>query len=177
MPTTRKPKKARTSRELEIFSDIENLDVMLGGNLFDREESEDSILARRPESASCNASDNEESPHLNTRENRSGNSSDRGQIFTGASSSAQINRISGELNFRISREMDEMMNSVSVQIHRATIDDYIYSLKLLILISVNISSQKFFGVILDCCFQLHSCGRLYVSNVIVQAAKRVQLFS
>ena len=41
MPTTRKQKKARKSRGLEILSDIENLDVMLSGNHFDREESED----------------------------------------------------------------------------------------------------------------------------------------
>ena len=92
---------------------------MLGGNHFDREESEDSILARRPESASCNASDNDDSPQLNTRENRSGKSTDCGQISTGASSSAEFNLLSGELNLRISREMDEMMNSVSVQIQRA----------------------------------------------------------
>ena len=45
------------SRGLERFSDIENLEVMIDGNHFDREESEDSILARRPESASCKASD------------------------------------------------------------------------------------------------------------------------
>ena len=37
-------------------------------------------------------------------------------------SSAEINRLSSELNFRISREMDEMMNSVSVQIQRAISD-------------------------------------------------------
>ena len=48
MPTTRKQKKARESRELERMSDIENLDVMLGGNHFDGEESEESILARSP---------------------------------------------------------------------------------------------------------------------------------
>ena len=36
-----------------------------------------------------------------------------------ANSSAEINRLSSELNSRISREMDEMMNSVSVQIQRA----------------------------------------------------------
>ena len=35
------------------MSDIENLDVMLSENHLDREESEDSILARRPERASC----------------------------------------------------------------------------------------------------------------------------
>ena len=122
MPTTRKQKKARLSRGLEIFSDIENLDVMIGGNHFDREESEDSILSRRPESASCNASDKGGSPHLNTRENRSGISTDRGQNSTGASSSAEFKKLSGELNLRISREMDEMMNSVSFQIWRAIND-------------------------------------------------------
>ena len=95
---------------------------MLAGNHFDREESADSILARRPESASCNASDNEGNPHFNTRENRSGNSTDRGQNSTGASSSAEFDKLSGELNLRISREMEEMMNSVSVQIQRAIND-------------------------------------------------------
>ena len=88
---------------------------MLGWNHFDREESEDNVLARRHESASCNASDNEESPHLKTRETRSGKSTDSGQNSTGASSGAEFNKLSGELNLRISREMDEMMNSVSVQ--------------------------------------------------------------
>ena len=37
-------------------------------------------------------------------------------------SSAEINRLSSELNSRISREMDEMMNSVSAQIQRAIRD-------------------------------------------------------
>ena len=32
-----------------MLSDIENLDVMLGGNHFEREESVDSSLPRRPE--------------------------------------------------------------------------------------------------------------------------------
>ena len=118
MPTTSKQKKARKSRGLEIMSDIENLDVKLCGNHFDREESEDSALARRPESASHDASEDEESPHLNTKEDISGNSTDRGQNSTGTSSSAEFKTLSGELNWRISREMDEMMHSVSVQIQR-----------------------------------------------------------
>ena len=51
MPTTRKQKKARKSRRLEIFSDIENLDIMLGENNFnarERDKSLNSNLARRP---------------------------------------------------------------------------------------------------------------------------------
>ena len=50
MPTTRKQKKARKSREVNMLSDIENLDVMLGGNHLKRDESEISNHGRRPES-------------------------------------------------------------------------------------------------------------------------------
>ena len=52
MPTTRKQKKARKSRGLEIVSDIENLDIMLGENHFnetERDESLDSTSVRRHE--------------------------------------------------------------------------------------------------------------------------------
>ena len=115
MPTTKKQKKARKSRGLEIMSDIENVDMMLGRYHSDREEGGDSILARRPESGRSNPSGNEESPHSTYRDDKSGNSIDR-QNSTGASSSAESNTLSGELNLRISREMDEMMNSVCVQI-------------------------------------------------------------
>ena len=49
MPTTRKQKKNRKSRGSEMLSDVGNLDIkLLGGNHFEREESEDSNLARRP---------------------------------------------------------------------------------------------------------------------------------
>ena len=42
MPITRKQKKARMSRGLEMLSDIENLDIMLGENHFDTREREGS---------------------------------------------------------------------------------------------------------------------------------------
>ena len=60
MPTT-KQKKARKSRGLEMLSDIENLDVMLGENHstdVEREESINSHLARRPESTASNTFEN-----------------------------------------------------------------------------------------------------------------------
>ena len=38
MPTTRKQKKARKSRGLEMLSDIENIDIMLGENHFNARE-------------------------------------------------------------------------------------------------------------------------------------------
>ena len=50
MLTTRKRKKASMSRGLEMFSDIENLDIMLGGRHSEREESVNSNHARSPES-------------------------------------------------------------------------------------------------------------------------------
>ena len=49
-----------------MLSDIDNSDKMLGESNFDIEESEHIILARRPASISCNASENnEEDPHFN----------------------------------------------------------------------------------------------------------------
>ena len=62
MPTTRKQKKTRKSRGLEILSDIENLDIMLGGDHFNGAEGErslDSTSARRRESITSNNLENE----------------------------------------------------------------------------------------------------------------------
>ena len=53
---------------------------------------------------------------------RSGNDTDLGQNSTSANSNAEINRLSSELNLRLSREMDEIMNSVNIQIQRAISD-------------------------------------------------------
>ena len=70
MPTTRKQKsKARKSREADMLSDIENLDLMFGSNHLEREESELSNSVRRPESPSWNALVNHDvNSHSNSRE-------------------------------------------------------------------------------------------------------------
>ena len=52
MPTTKKQKKAKKSRELDLLSDIGNMDIKLGGNHFERDESEFSNSVRRSESPS-----------------------------------------------------------------------------------------------------------------------------
>ena len=123
MPTTRKQKKARKSRGLEILSDIENLDIMLGGDRYngtERERSLDSNSVRRRESIMSNNLDNEgESLFSNCRNDEPRTSADLGQNSAEANSLAEINRLSSELNSRISREMDEMMNNVGTQIQRA----------------------------------------------------------
>ena len=83
------------------------------------DESLNSNLTRRPESAVSNDfGDDEENTHANPRVFTSGISADFDRNSATASFSAEINRLSSELNSRISREMDEMMNSVSVQILR-----------------------------------------------------------
>ena len=123
MPTTRKQKKARKSRGLEILSDIENLDIMLGGDRYngtERERSLDSNSVGRRESIMSNNLDNEgESLFSNCRNDEPRTSADLGQNSAEANSLAEINRLSSELNSRISREMDEMMNNVGTQIQRA----------------------------------------------------------
>ena len=123
MPTTRKQKKARKSRGLEILSDIENLDIMLGGDRYngtERERSLDSNSVRRRESVISNNLDNEgESLFSNCRNDEPRTNADLGQNSAEANSLAEINRLSSELNSRISREMDEMLNNVGTQIQRA----------------------------------------------------------
>ena len=126
MPTTRKQKKARKSRGLEILSDIENLDIMLGENHFNdarRDGSLDGTSIRSQESTTSNNLENEEMDlHSDHRNLGVGTSAGYDQNSASIDSQAEINKLSSELNSRISREMDEMMNSVSSQIQRAISD-------------------------------------------------------
>ena len=126
MPTTRKQKKARKSRGIEMLSDIENLDIMLGENHFGRNERDESISsnrARRTGSASGDEfENNDENNHLNMGDFGPGTSANHGQNSTGGVSIAEINKLSSELNSRLSRELDEIMSSVNTQIQRAISD-------------------------------------------------------
>ena len=123
MPTTRKQKKARKSRGLEMLSDIENLDIMLGENHSNRTErngSLDSTSVRRHENViSNNLDEGEENPYPDHRNSNVRSDANYGQKSAYMISQAEINKLSSELNFRISREMDEMMSNVSSQIQRA----------------------------------------------------------
>ena len=127
MPTTRKQKKARKSRELEILSDIENLDIMLGENLFNGTEKDDSLNGtsiRRQESITSNNLEDEMNLHSDHRNLEGGINAGYGQNSASIDSQAEINKLSSELNSRISRKMDEMMYSVSSQIRRAISDAF-----------------------------------------------------
>ena len=126
MPVTRKQKKTRKSRGIEMLSDIENLDIMLGENHYGRNEREESVIsnqARRPRSLSRDEfENNDENNYLETGRFDPGTSANHGQNSTGGNSSAEINRLSSELNSRLSRELDDMMTSVNTQIQRAIND-------------------------------------------------------
>ena len=106
-----------------MFSELENLDIMLGSRQSESEESVSSNHARRPERVNSNLfENNEENLYLNPREAELDVNTELGRNSVSANSSAEIIRLSSELTSRVSREMDEMMNSVSVQIQRAIND-------------------------------------------------------
>ena len=107
MPTTRKQKKARKSRGLEMLSDIENLDIMLGENHFGAREKDgrlNSMLPRRSRSFASNESEHEDGNigrnqrNINSRTNTEW---DRNSVTSNFS--AEINRLSSELNSLFAR--------------------------------------------------------------------------
>ena len=123
MPTRRKQKKSRKSRGLERLSDIENLVIMLGERQSEWEESINSNSARKPESVNSNMfGNNDQNMYLKHREMRFSNNTDPGHNSAGGNSNVEINRLSSELNSRLSREVDEMISSVNRQNQRAISD-------------------------------------------------------
>ena len=109
-----------------MLSDLENLGILLGENHYSRNERDESVnsnQARRPRSVSRDEFENNgENNYLETGSFGPGTSANHGQKSTGGNSSAEINRLSSELNSRLSRELDDMMSSVTTQIQRAISD-------------------------------------------------------
>ena len=123
MPNPRKQKKARKSRWLEILSDIDNLDIMLGERHSEREESVNSNSVRRPGSANSNTfGNNNENIYSNHKDMGFGNNAVPGHNSASENLNAENNRLSSEFNSRLTRKMDEMMTSVNMQIQRAISD-------------------------------------------------------
>ena len=77
---------------------------MLGGNHLDREESEVTNSVRRPESPSYNTLINHDvNSHSNSREGEIKGYAGSGHNSGEVDSSSEINRLSGELNQRITQ--------------------------------------------------------------------------
>ena len=103
-----------------MLSDIEKLDVTLGENSLERDESNMSNSGRRPDSPSYNYSGNQDiNSHSNSREGEIRSYSQNGQITSENSSNSELNRLPGELTQRNTQEMGDFMTSVSSQIQRA----------------------------------------------------------
>ena len=109
-----------------MLADLENLDIMLGENHFNETEREESLnstsMRRRKIVASNNLENQGESSYSDLRNANVRTNAHYGQNSADMSSQAEINRLSSELNSRLSREMDDMMNNVSSQIQRAIND-------------------------------------------------------
>ena len=97
MPTTRKRRiRARKSREADMLSDIENLDIMLGSNHLEREGSEISNSVRRPESPSYTALTSSDINSLsNSRDNEINGYAGNCQNLRETDSSSEINSLQG----------------------------------------------------------------------------------
>ena len=91
-----------------MLSDIENLDVILGGNHLERDESEISNYGRRPESRSYDTLLNRNSnSHPNSHETEIRTYVQSGQSSRESDSGSEFNRLPGELNQRITMEMSD----------------------------------------------------------------------
>ena len=113
MPSTRRQKaKAKKSREMDMMSDIDNLDVMLGSgneNPIERE------LADAIEQSSVQG-DHEANEYR--RDNYRTFAQENGSLSQNEARQSFEN-FTSEFNLRLSQEMDSMMSMVHSQINRA----------------------------------------------------------
>ena len=113
MPSTRKQKaKSRKSREMDMMSDFENLDVMLGNsnnNPIERELAEAIDQSSTHGDADTNAyQENEYTSYLHEND-----------LLRQGEVRQSFETFSNEFNLRLSQEMDSMMSMMHSQINRA----------------------------------------------------------
>ena len=119
---TRKQKRARKSRGLEILSDIENLDIMLDERHYEGEESVNSNVIRSEDLKVPTVTRLEimMRTYISIMKRRDlKNNAVPGHKSASGNSNVEIKRLSSELNSRLPKEIDEMMSSVILQIQRA----------------------------------------------------------
>ena len=118
MPYTRRQKaKARKSRELDMLSDYGNMDIMLGdGNSNSIERELDSLINVPDRQQYLHSFPNREN---SSQENEIRNIDNRNEPIGESRLMESINTLSGEMNARMSREMESMMDFMQTQISRA----------------------------------------------------------
>ena len=118
MPSTRRQKaKARKSRELDMLSDYGNMDIMLGdGNSNSIERELDSLINAPDRQQDFQSFPNREN---SSQENAIRDIDNRNEPIGEGRLIESINTLSGEMNARMSREMESMMDFMQTQIIRA----------------------------------------------------------
>ena len=118
MPSTRKQKaKARKSRELYLLSDYGNMDVMLGeGGSNSMERELDSLINAPERQQDFQSFPNREN---SSQENEIRDIDSRNEPVRESRLVESINMLPGEMNARMSREMEAMMDLMQSQISRA----------------------------------------------------------
>ena len=118
MPSTRRQKaKARKSRELDMLSDYDNMDVMLGdGNSNSIERELDSLINVPDGRRDYRSFPNREN---SSQENEIRDINNQNEPVREERLIESINTLSGEMNARMSREMETMMDFMQNQISRA----------------------------------------------------------
>ena len=102
-----------------MLSDIENIDIMLGGNNLVREESESNNSGRKPDGPCYDTSVNQNTnSHSKSRDGEIRIYAENGQSLRETDSSSEFNRLSGELNQKVTQEVGDFMSPVSSQIQR-----------------------------------------------------------
>ena len=97
------------------------MDIILGSNHFEREDTEFGNSVRRPKSPSYDALvDLNTNSHSNSGENEIKRFAENGHNSREIDASSEINWLSGELNQSITQEMKDLMSHVISQIQSAT---------------------------------------------------------
>ena len=119
MPSTRKQKaKARKSREMDMMSDFENMDVMLGNDNANSIEQELSNVMGNSENH-CDAESTLQSRGNDSHENIFGHFVHENTIPRRDRFQETMETFTSEFNIRFSHEMDSMMSMKHSQINRA----------------------------------------------------------
>ena len=118
MPSTRSKKaRARRSREADIMSDIENMDILLGTDQYNQIERD----LEQMTNFSNDFGRNENRENTPTRETSSQENEIRNMPSNRGERTLPDNMeiLTGEMNFRISQEMNSIINGMNSQIERA----------------------------------------------------------
>ena len=118
MPSTRRQKaKSRKSRELDMLSDYDNMDIMLGGGNSNSIERElDNLINVPDRQQDFQSFPNKEN---SSQEIEIRNIDSRNEPVRESRLMESINMLSGEMNARMSREMEAMVDLMQSQFSRA----------------------------------------------------------